>query len=50
MNQEDKVTIEGLQNKYKDNFEKMFKDIKLNKYQWNLNKIKKTYENYLEIY
>ena len=26
----------------------MFKDIKTNKYQWNLNKIEKTYKIYLE--
>lgn len=47
---DEKQIMEMLVAKYNDNFSKMFKDIKINKWQWNKNQLKKLYERYLEAY
>lgn len=50
MSIDDKHVIEKLVAKYKDDFKKMFKDIKINKFQWNPTQIKKAYDKYIKIY
>lgn len=50
MTPDEKMIIEKLVKKYKDDFKKMFKDIKLNKFQWNVGQIKKFHEKYIKIY
>ena len=47
---DEKLIIEKLVGRYKENFQKMFKDIKLNKFQWSVPQIKPIHENYLKLY
>lgn len=50
LNLDEKMIIERLEKKYSSNFEKMFKDIKLNKFQWNVAQIKRIHGKYLKLY
>ena len=47
---DEKLVIEKLEKKYKGNFKKMFKDIKVNKFQWNESQIEKIHQKYLKLY
>ena len=47
---DEKICIELLIKKHHDNFDKMFKDLKLNKFQWSVNQIQKYYEKYQFLY
>lgn len=47
---DEKLVIEKLVKKYHNNFQKMFKDIKLNKFQWSASQIEKIHDKYLKLY
>lgn len=50
MNLDEKFAIEKLVKRYKEDFNKMVKDIKINKFQWNMTQLKKVYNKYIKIY
>jgi len=47
---DEKLVIEKLVKKYKGDFKKMFKDIKVNTFQWNVQQIQNIHEKYLKLY
>ena len=47
---DEKLVIEKLVKKYKGDFKKMFKDIKVNTFQWNVKQIQSIHEKYLKLY
>ncbi len=47
---DEKILVEQMMKKHGENYEKVFKDLKVNKFQWNINQIKSAYEKYKLLY
>lgn len=47
---DEKITVEQMIKKHGENFNKIFMDLKVNKFQWNVDQIKRAYKKYNALY